>query len=126
MEEQTDWIKAQDRLIEYKRSLRASVQRAGIKLVAGDLKLEASALGHQLSHWDSRKQPSALCAVRQLWSDPQHAGEVLGQIGKVVISPPRLSPEDALRVLVAKASKGFVSSQEAAEVLAQTDLGGVR
>lgn len=121
--EQSDWIKVQDRLAEYKRSLRAAVQRRTMKVAAGELRIDPTTLGHQLEDWNKRKQPSALCAVLQLWSDEQHQHEVLGQVGKLVIRPPRMSAADAIRAAVHMGRKGYVSQQELAELLAQTDLG---
>lgn len=124
MAEQTDLYKLSDMLADYRVSLRAAVIRLTPKVVAGASKIDASTLGHQLKHWNKRKHPCAESAIASLWLDEQHRREVLGQIGMVVLRPPRMKPADALREAVARGSKGYVSSQELAELLAQTDLGG--
>lgn len=124
MAEQTDLYKLTDMLADYRVSLRAAVIRQTPKLVAAASKIDASTLGHQLKHWNKRKHPCAESAVVSLWLDEQHRREVLGQIGMVVIKPPRMKPAAALREAVARSSKGYLSTQELSELLAQTDLGG--
>jgi hypothetical protein len=124
--EQTDLFHLKDQIQEYKRSLRASVARTPIKNVAARAGVDPTTLRHQLDEWNRRKQPSAVLAVVQLWHDPQHADEVLGQVGKRIVLPPKLSPEDALRRAVDQSKKGFLTTQELAELLAQTDLGGAK
>lgn len=126
MAEQTDLYKLNDMLADYRVSLRAAVTRLGPKRVATGSKIDPSTLGHQLKHWNKRKHPCAESAVVALWLDDVHRREVLGQVGLLVVKPPKLSPADALREAVARGSKGYVSSQELAELLAQTDLGGER
>lgn len=123
MEEQSDLYRLADMLADYRVSLRGAVARLTPKRVAAASRIDATTLGHQLKDWNSRKHPCAETAVVALWNDEQHQREVLGQVGRLVIRPPRLTPADALRAIVERGSKGFVSSQELAELLAQTDLG---
>lgn len=124
MAKQQDWIGLQAKLAEYRRSFRAAVKRQTVKAVARDARIDPDTLSHQASEWTPRRHPSADAAFVLLHSDEEHQGEVMGQLGKLVIPPPTMTAADALRTAVAKSAKGFVSSQELAELLAQTDLGG--
>lgn len=126
MEEQTDLYRMTDMLAAYRASLRGAVQRLTPKYVASFAGITPSTLGHQMKHWNSRKHPCAVTGAVAIWKDEQHRKEVLGQVGLLVIKPPRMTPAEALREVVARGSKGFVSSQELAELLAQTDMGGGR
>jgi len=127
--EQRDLFRISDRLLEYRRSLRASVNRLTIKEGAYPLTLAPESLGHQLKRWDRRKRPSADCGFGCLDMDEQHRGEVAAQLGFILTAPPKLTAEQSLRNLSERASaKGYVSAQEIAQLLAQTDFrkGGQR
>jgi hypothetical protein len=110
-------------LIEYQRSARAALRRVTIKELAYPLNLEPESLYNQFRDWNRRKQPSAFAAFQLLKADEQHRAEVAGQLGFMLTKPPRLTAEEAMRMVQERASsKGFVSADEIGRLLAQTDF----
>jgi hypothetical protein len=125
-EQQRDWLRFADKLASYRHSFRASVKRLTIKEVAHGVNLAPESLDHQITRWDRRKKPSADSAFFLLDNDGQHRDEVAGMCGPgfIVTPKPKLSEGDALRALSDRAAKGYVSAQEVAQILGQTDFGG--
>lgn len=126
MANQLDLIGLQQKMPEYRRSFRSALKRQTVKVVARGSSVDPDTLSHQANEWTPRRHPSADTAFVLFHLDDGHQDEVGGLVGKVISIRPTLSPEDALRAAVAKSSKGYVSSQELAELLSQTDLGGIK
>lgn len=121
---QKDLLRPADFFAECRASLRRAIDRITVKEVAYDLNLSPGSVENQLRFWSRRKKPSADMAYLALKRDRQHLTEITGQCGVHIVEPLRLRPEESLRTLGARASaKGYVSAEEVAELVAQTDFG---
>jgi hypothetical protein len=122
--EQRDWLRFADKLASYRHSVRAAIARTTVKEAAHVLILAPGSLDQQLRKWGRRKKPSADCAFFLLDTDGKHRDEVMAQCGSgFIVSPhPKLTPEEALRAITDRAQKGYVSSEEVGQLVAQTDF----
>jgi hypothetical protein len=101
--EQIDWVRIEDHRASMRRLLKASADRVGVPHLAHTLEQDPSTIRNQLAYRDGRCPSWELAALCFLL-DSDFRSRAVGLCGEVLTKPGDLSPEEALRLIAAKAA----------------------
>lgn len=100
--EQIDWVSLDDHRASLRRLLKVSAERIGVCQLAHQLDEDPSTLRNQLAMREG-KRPSWDLAALCFLLDPDFRAKAVGLCGEEVRRVGDLSPEEALRLIQAKA-----------------------
>jgi hypothetical protein len=99
---QIDWVQLDDHRASMRRLLKAAADRIGILHLAHTLEQDPSTIRNQLAYRDGRCPSWELAALCFLL-DSDFRSRAVGLCGEMLTKPGDLSPEEALRLIAAKA-----------------------
>lgn len=114
-----DFIGREDRLAARRRLLEESVRRLGLSEVAHQVKEDPSTIDNQIARRGKRR-PSADLADLCEDLDPVYRAGKAALMGELLVRPPDMTPEEAMRALLVEAqSQGYVDKVRVAELAAR-------
>lgn len=103
---QIDWISLDDKRAALRRARSLGAERVGIVNLAHWLDQDPSTVRNQLAYRD-RKTPSAEIDDLVWLLDREFRQQKAGQAGELLIRPPDLTAEEALRLLLVRAQSSW-------------------
>lgn len=110
-------------LAGYRELAREAAKEVTYKELGFHLRLAAKSVENQFRLWTPRNHPSADAGYLLRRQSTRHDEAAAKLMGRVVGLRPRMSPEQFGRAVQERASKGYVSSAEIAQLAAVTDWG---
>jgi hypothetical protein len=109
-------------LAGYRALARDAAREITFKELGFHLGLTAKGVDNQFRLWNRRNHPSAESGYLLRRLSSRHDEAVANLMGRIVSTRPRMNATQFARAVQERASKGYVSAAEIAQLAAQTDF----